>query len=216
MVSLVFRMEIRKCEFCNFKTESKLAMAYHLETPHMKNFVYKCNFCSYEVRSPHDILFHMEAEHAVRGNFPLSFNNNSVKPVFAGHLERAPAFHQCPSCPFEDNQKGKLSRHLVVCARKFKPDRNLEPPPDWEPPAKIPRMPKMRATGLNATVQAYQTLAANKNAQQQYQFLSKVSFFDFDFSDYSGRLKCWFLVIFEVRGNNVYCFSKKVCHSNPF
>lgn len=36
----------------------------------------------------------------------------------------------------------------------------------------------MRATGLNATVQAYQTLAANKNAQQQYQFLSKVSFFD--------------------------------------
>lgn len=60
-------MEIKKCEFCNFKTESKLAMAYHLETPHMKNFVYKCNFCPYEVRSPHDILFHMEAEHAVRG-----------------------------------------------------------------------------------------------------------------------------------------------------
>ncbi|XP_030762604.1 MOG interacting and ectopic P-granules protein 1 isoform X2 [Sitophilus oryzae] len=149
-----FRMEVKKCEFCNFKSESKLAMAYHLETPHMKNFVYKCNFCSYEVRSPHDILFHMEAEHAVRG-----------------HLERAPAFHQCPSCPFEDNQKGKLSRHLVVCARKFKPDRNLEPPADWEPPAKIPRMPKMRATGLNATVAAYQTLA---NKGQQYQLLSKM------------------------------------------
>ncbi|KAL1517591.1 hypothetical protein ABEB36_001333 [Hypothenemus hampei] len=151
-----FKMDIKKCEFCNFKTESNLAMAYHLETPHVKNFVYKCNFCSYEVRSPHDILFHMEAEHAVRG-----------------HLERAPAFHQCPSCPFEDNQKGKLSRHLVVCARKFKPDRNLEPPPDWEPPAKIPRMPKMRATGLNATVAAYQTLAANKGTQ--YQFLSKTT-----------------------------------------
>lgn len=103
--------------------------------------------------------------------------SGELKTKFVGHLERAPAFHQCPSCPFEDNQKGKLSRHLVVCARKFKPDRNLEPPPDWEPPAKIPRMPKMRATGLNATVQAYQTLAANKNAQQQYQFLSKVSSF---------------------------------------
>ncbi|XP_050311829.1 MOG interacting and ectopic P-granules protein 1 isoform X2 [Anthonomus grandis grandis] len=151
-----FKMEMKKCEFCSFKTESKLAMAYHLETPHMKNFVYKCNFCSYEVRSPHDILFHMEAEHAVRG-----------------HLERAPAFHQCPSCPFEDNQKGKLSRHMVVCARKFKPERNLDPPVDWEPPAKIPRLPKMRASGLNATVAAYQTLAANKSAQQ-YQFLSKM------------------------------------------
>ncbi|KAJ8945932.1 hypothetical protein NQ318_016760 [Aromia moschata] len=148
-----FKSPIKKCEFCNFKTESALAMAYHLETPHMKNFVYRCNFCPYEVRSPHDILFHMEAEHAVRG-----------------HLERAPAFHQCPNCPFEDNQKGKLSRHLVACMRKFKPERNLEPPVDWEPPAKIPRVPKMRQQGLNATAAAYQALSKTP----QYQFLSKM------------------------------------------
>ncbi|KAJ8947373.1 hypothetical protein NQ314_008622 [Rhamnusium bicolor] len=124
-----------------------------VKTPHMKNFVYKCNFCPYEIRSPHDILFHMEAEHAVRG-----------------HLERAPAFHQCPNCPFEDNQKGKLSRHLVACMRKFKPDRNLEPPVDWEPPAKIPRVPKMRQQGLNATAAAYQAMSKTS----QYQFLSKM------------------------------------------
>ncbi|XP_050517832.1 MOG interacting and ectopic P-granules protein 1 isoform X2 [Diabrotica virgifera virgifera] len=148
-----FKTVLKKCEFCNFKTESALAMSYHLETPHMKNFVYKCNFCAYEVRSPHDILFHMEAEHAVRG-----------------HLERAPAFHQCPNCPFEDNQKGKLSRHLVTCMRKFKPERNLDPPVDWEPPAKIPRVPKMRQQGLNATAAAYQALSKNT----QYQFLSKM------------------------------------------
>lgn len=148
-----FKIPIKKCEFCNFKTESALAMAYHLETPHMKNFMYKCNFCPYEVRSPHDILFHMEAEHAVRG-----------------HLERAPAFHQCPNCPFEDNQKGKLSRHLVACMRKFKPERNLEPPVDWEPPAKIPRVPKMRQQGLNATAAAYQAMSKTS----QYQFLSKM------------------------------------------
>lgn len=148
-----FKMPLKKCEFCNFKTESALAMSYHLETPHMKNFVYKCNFCPYEVRSPHDILFHMEAEHAVRG-----------------HLERAPAFHQCPNCPFEDNQKGKLSRHLVTCMKKFKPERNLEPPVDWEPPAKIPRVPKMRQQGLNATAAAYQALSKNT----QFQFLSKM------------------------------------------
>ncbi|CAG9856072.1 unnamed protein product [Phyllotreta striolata] len=148
-----FKTVLKKCEFCNFKTESSLAMSYHLETPHMKNFVYKCNFCPYEVRSPHDILFHMEAEHAVKG-----------------HLERAPAFHQCPNCPFEDNQKGKLSRHLVTCMRKFKPERNLEPPIDWEPPAKIPRVPKMRQQGLNATAAAYQAMSKTT----QYQFLSKM------------------------------------------
>lgn len=44
-----FKMEMKKCEFCSFKTESSLALAFHLETPHTKNFVYHCNFCTYEV-----------------------------------------------------------------------------------------------------------------------------------------------------------------------
>ncbi|EEB18893.1 conserved hypothetical protein [Pediculus humanus corporis] len=118
-----YTMEQNKCDYCSFKTESKLIMAHHLETPHMRNYVYRCNFCPLEVRGPHDILFHMEAEHNIRGR-----------------LERAPAFHQCPQCPFEDNQKGKLTRHLLTCAKKFRAEKNLEPPMDWEPPAKIPRM----------------------------------------------------------------------------
>ncbi|XP_046666289.1 MOG interacting and ectopic P-granules protein 1 isoform X3 [Homalodisca vitripennis] len=124
-----FKLELKKCEFCSFKTESALVMAHHLETPHMRNYVYRCNFCPLEVRSPHDILYHMEAEHNVRGR-----------------LERAPAFHQCPSCPFEDNQKGKLSRHLLSCAKKYRPERNQEPPLDFEPPAKIPRVSRNRPT----------------------------------------------------------------------
>ncbi|XP_012341788.1 uncharacterized protein LOC100866805 isoform X2 [Apis florea] len=122
-----FHLELKKCEFCNFKTESTLVMQHHLETPHMRNYVYKCNFCPIEVRSPHDILFHMEAEHNTRGR-----------------LERGPAFHQCPNCPFEDNQKGKLTRHILACTKKFRPEKNLEPAADWEPPAKIPRLNRAR------------------------------------------------------------------------
>lgn len=125
-----FRLKMKKCEFCNFKTESALAMQHHLETPHMRNYVYKCNFCPLEVRSPHDILYHMEAEHNTRGR-----------------LERGPAFHQCPNCPFEDNQKGKLTRHIIACAKKFRPEKNLEPATDWEPPAKIPRLNRPRPIG---------------------------------------------------------------------
>jgi hypothetical protein len=102
-----FKLDMKKCELCSFRTESLLAMAHHLETPHMKNYTYRCNFCPLEVRSPHDILFHMEAEHNVRGR-----------------LERAPAFHQCPNCPFEDNQKGKLTRHMVSCSKKYRPEKN--------------------------------------------------------------------------------------------
>lgn len=129
-----FHLEMKKCEFCSFKTESALVMQHHLETPHMRNYVYKCNFCPLEVRSPHDILFHMEAEHNTRGR-----------------LERGPAFHQCPNCPFEDNQKGKLTRHILACNKKFRPERNLEPATDWEPPAKIPRMNRARPVGTSSS-----------------------------------------------------------------
>ncbi|CAL1675864.1 unnamed protein product [Lasius platythorax] len=125
-----FHLEMKKCEFCSFKTESTLVMQHHLETPHMRNYVYRCNFCPMEVRSPHDILYHMEAEHNTRGR-----------------LERGPAFHQCPNCPFEDNQKGKLTRHILACTKKFRPERNLEPAADWEPPAKIPRLNRARPVG---------------------------------------------------------------------
>lgn len=149
-----YKLEQKRCEFCSFKSESSLVLAHHLETPHMRNYVYKCNFCPVEVRSPHDILFHMEAEHNTRGR-----------------LERAPAFHQCPNCTFEENQKGKLSRHMINCAKKFKPERNLEPPIDWEPPAKIPRVPRVKQQGLQATAATYQALA---QAKGNYQLFSKL------------------------------------------
>ncbi|KAF4522264.1 hypothetical protein B566_EDAN011960 [Ephemera danica] len=120
-----YKFEIKKCEFCNFKTESKIVLAHHLEMPHLKNFLYHCNFCPVALRTNHDILFHMEAEHNVNGR-----------------IERAPAFHQCPNCPFEDNQKSKMNRHMLSCVKRFRPEKNCEPPVEWEPPAKIPRMSK--------------------------------------------------------------------------
>ncbi|CAK1588809.1 unnamed protein product [Parnassius mnemosyne] len=132
-----YRFKQKKCEFCSFKSESVLVMAHHLETPHMKNNVYKCNYCTFEIRSPHDILYHMEAEHNVRGK-----------------LERAPAYHQCANCPFEDNGKGKLARHLIPCAKKFKPEANLAPPVEWEPPAKIPKITKSRNNNMMGTYQS--------------------------------------------------------------
>lgn len=130
-----------KCEFCSFKTESMLVMAHHLEAPHMKNNIYKCNTCAFEIRSPHDILFHMEAEHNIRGR-----------------LERAPAYQQCANCHFEDNSKTKLARHLIACAKKYKPEFNLGPPLEWEPPAKIPKLTRAR----NNTVAPY---GSNVNRQ---------------------------------------------------
>lgn len=131
-----FALSHRRCDFCSFKTESMLVMAHHLEAPHMRSNIYKCNSCEFEIRSPHDILFHMEAEHNIRGR-----------------LERAPAYQQCANCHFEDNSKTKLARHLIACAKKFKPEFNLGPPLEWEPPAKIPKLTRAR----NNMMSSYQS-----------------------------------------------------------
>ena len=95
----------------------------------MRNFVYRCNFCDFETKIPQEVLFHMDNEHGVKGK-----------------LERAPYYHQCPSCPFEDNGKGKLTRHKVGCDKRFKAEDNQKPERDWDPPAKI-RPPPVRSGG---------------------------------------------------------------------
>ena len=121
-----FHFGLRKCKFCSFRTESRLVLENHMETPHMRNFIYRCNFCDYETKIPQEVLFHMESEHGIKGK-----------------LERAPYYHQCPQCPFEDNSKGKLTRHKVGCDKRFKAEENQKPDRDWDPPAKI-RPPPVR------------------------------------------------------------------------
>lgn len=137
----VFKFETKRCEYCNFKSESSLVMAHHYETPHMKGNLYKCNFCEYEVKPPYDILLHMKTVHNIQAR-----------------LEKAASYHQCPNCLFEDNGRSKLARHAVVCSKKFRPELNLAPPVDWDPPAKIPRIKPRH--GLVGTANAYQAMAA--------------------------------------------------------
>ena len=86
-----FHLEQKKCKYCSFKTESQLVLENHLETPHMRHGLLRCNFCHYETKSPQEVLEHMAGFHEVKGR-----------------LERAPAPHQCPQCPFEDMMKGNF------------------------------------------------------------------------------------------------------------
>ncbi|XP_063702050.1 MOG interacting and ectopic P-granules protein 1 [Culicoides brevitarsis] len=141
-----FKFELKRCEYCNFKSESGLAMAHHYETPHHKNNQHRCNFCEFECKAAHEILYHMEAVHNIKGR-----------------IEKPVSYHQCPNCLFEDNGKSKLARHALACVKKFKPDSNLAPPLDWEPPAKIPKIKPKH--GLVGTATAYQMAAQQQQAQ---------------------------------------------------
>lgn len=142
-----FKFNMKRCEFCNFKSESALSMANHYETPHMNGQLYKCNFCIFEIRNATEIVYHMEAVHNIKARL--------IKPL---------PYHQCPNCGFEDNGKAKLARHQPVCAKKFRPEINLAPPNDWEAPAKIPRIKPRH--GLVGTATAYQAMAAQAAAQK--------------------------------------------------
>lgn len=137
-----FKFELKRCEFCKFKSESALVMANHYETPHSALTAHKCNFCTFESKHAHEILYHMEALHNIKGR-----------------MEKPISYHQCPNCMFEDNGKSKLARHSMACAKKFKPESNLTPPLDWDPPAKIPKIKPKH--GLVGTATAYQVSLAN-------------------------------------------------------
>lgn len=138
-----FKHKMKRCDFCPFKTESELILSQHYEFPHFKNNIYRCNYCEYEARPVHDILYHMEAIHNIKGR-----------------LEKPLSYHQCPNCPFEDNGKSKMVRHEAACVKKYKPEVNLCPPMDWEPPAKIPRIKAKH--GLVGAATAYQAMAAQQ------------------------------------------------------
>jgi len=93
----------------------------------------------------------------------FTFINSNVFP----NSNRAPGLHQCPHCAFEDNSKAKLTRHLIGCVKRFKLERNLEPPVDWDTPGKLPKMPKNRLLQQGTFNSASAYIAAQQQTQQR-------------------------------------------------
>lgn len=155
-----FRLPLRSCDRCSFKSESSLTMAHHWSLPLAlgsgSSARHVCHWCSFEAKEPHLVSAHIETDHGMKSR---------IGPDLP--------LHQCPLCPFEDNVKSKVTRHMLSCQKRFVADRNLEPPLDWEPPAKIPRMPArgMRtfAPGMNNAVGLHgYSLASTKGLSLPY------------------------------------------------
>ena len=123
-----YRLPWRHCDKCNFKSESNLVLAHHWSLPLSlgsgPTARFGCHWCPFEAKESHLVVAHIESDHGMKSRL-----GPDLPP------------HQCPLCPFEDNVKSKVTRHLISCQKRFIAERNLEPPLDWEPPAKIPRMP---------------------------------------------------------------------------
>ena len=83
-------------------------------------------------------------------------------------VSRAPAYHQCPNCAFEDNSKAKLNRHLIGCTKRFRLEKNLEPPLDWDTPAKLPKLAKSRLLPQTQMNPAFMAGAQQRGAASPY------------------------------------------------
>lgn len=115
-----FIFDTKRCEFCDFKTESSTVMDGHYLIPHLTpRREYRCNFCTFLTRDHKAILFHMEALHGKKGVLDLL----------------GPFFYDCPFCMFETNLKTKATSHINKCQKYFLPARNQAPPGDWDHPS---------------------------------------------------------------------------------
>ncbi|KAL3859965.1 hypothetical protein ACJMK2_010143 [Sinanodonta woodiana] len=106
------KLDYKKCRACNFITESRNVMAYHKEFAHngLKEGDLLCARCNFSTRNKEAFVFHMESEHQLQGKI----------------VEKR-AFYECELCPFETNNKNKLTRHRFRCAKQFKLQQNLQP-----------------------------------------------------------------------------------------
>ncbi|OQR69890.1 hypothetical protein BIW11_11993 [Tropilaelaps mercedesae] len=113
-----FHHKLKRCQTCDFKTESQLVLEGHLLTPHFtQRRELQCSFCPFITRDAKAIIFHMEAHH------------NKV-PV----MEPPPQFYECPFCPFETNLKNKAGTHVNRCQRYFNNNVNQSPGNDFQAP----------------------------------------------------------------------------------
>lgn len=120
-----FQFKSKRCpmQACTFKTESRTVLEHHMEALHLHDGRFRCAYCPLDTQEPTEILRHLYERHRVYGR-----------------LEKRLLNHTCCLCPFEDASKARLTRHSWKCQKTFDAEKNLAPPPDFEPPAKRVRL----------------------------------------------------------------------------
>lgn len=115
-----FKYPMKRCEFCDFQTESELVMATHYETPHPTHRGPRCNYCNLILGSEYKIQFHMETVHNIKAR-----------------IQKVGGNFECGFCKFDSTLEFVVEEHTAECRKKVNLKRNLAPPADWEYPAKI-------------------------------------------------------------------------------
>uniref|UniRef100_A0A183DRJ0 C2H2-type domain-containing protein n=1 Tax=Gongylonema pulchrum TaxID=637853 RepID=A0A183DRJ0_9BILA len=95
-----YKLKQYTCQLCNFRTESRIILSVHRQTPHFDGRKYQCALCPEFFTNENMISQHYLKEH----------------DLIAGKEEPIPR-NPCPCCDEDFMYKGQRDQHLKMCRR---------------------------------------------------------------------------------------------------
>uniref|UniRef100_A0A915C0D1 C2H2-type domain-containing protein n=1 Tax=Parascaris univalens TaxID=6257 RepID=A0A915C0D1_PARUN len=95
-----YKLKQYTCQLCSFKTESRVVLAVHRQTPHFDGRKHQCALCPEYFTNENMIIQHYARQHE----------------LVAGKEEPIPK-NPCPCCDEDFMYKGQRDQHLKTCRR---------------------------------------------------------------------------------------------------
>ncbi|KHN72429.1 MOG interacting and ectopic P-granules protein 1 [Toxocara canis] len=160
-----YKLKQYTCQLCSFKTESRVVLALHRQTPHFDGRKHQCALCPEYFTNENMIIQHYARQHE----------------LVAGKEEPIPK-NPCPCCDEDFMYKGQRDQHLKTCRRDLNRVRLImapKAPQDvsainqwlWEKPPVDPAILQQQqvAQRQQAEKQQRAQLAQQQQLQQQQQ-----------------------------------------------
>ncbi|OZC10344.1 zinc finger, C2H2 type [Onchocerca flexuosa] len=158
-----YKLKQYTCQLCNFRTESRIILSVHRQTPHFDGRKYQCALCPEFFTNENMISQHYLREH----------------DLIAGKEEAIPR-NPCPCCNEDFMYKGQRDQHLKMCRRDLNRVRLIMAPKHpqdvsainhwlWDKPPVDPTILQQQQVAQRQQVEKLQRAQLAQQQQQQLQ-----------------------------------------------
>ncbi|KAL3982501.1 hypothetical protein ACH3XW_47415 [Acanthocheilonema viteae] len=158
-----YKLKQYTCQLCNFRTESRIILSVHRQTPHFDGRKYQCALCPEFFTNENMISQHYLREH----------------DLVAGKEEAIPR-NPCPCCNEDFMYKGQRDQHLKMCRRDLNRVRLIMAPKHpqdvsainhwlWDKPPVDPTILQQQQVAQRQQVEKLQRAQLAQQQQQQLQ-----------------------------------------------
>uniref|UniRef100_A0A0R3RXS7 C2H2-type domain-containing protein n=1 Tax=Elaeophora elaphi TaxID=1147741 RepID=A0A0R3RXS7_9BILA len=158
-----YKLKQYTCQLCNFRTESRIILSVHRQTPHFDGRKYQCALCPEFFTNENMISQHYLREH----------------DLVAGKEEAIPR-NPCPCCNEDFMYKGQRDQHLKMCRRDLNRVRLIMAPKHpqdvsainhwlWDKPPVDPTILQQQQVAQRQQVEKLHRAQLAQQQQQQLQ-----------------------------------------------